>query len=278
MLSSHFSSNSHAHLSAINSGTVAPEFQKEDFSRVVRRIKYTNSGQYPVFNAELYQPTPPPSPRVAQTREWIRYKELAESAIEHGNFSQAEAMWLSALSEANQFSSTDPRLALTLENLANLYLSMNRSEQAELFMRRAIDVNTEIYGPLHLQVANCLNNLGGILYNQRRFKEAEPICLKQLQIYESVYGSNHADVGMATNNLAMLYHAMGRHELAEQMYQRALQIRSRALGSSHVDVLTLRRNYLNLLVSMNKGQEAQELMSLQNAMPIYNLRDIPHLI
>ena len=178
---------------------------KEDFGLLVRRIVYSNSGQFMAFGADGRPIKERAS--VPENKEWNRYKEMAESAARNGNYAQAESMWLHALAEAKH-NERDPRLAYTLENLASLYYSLGRYEQAEMFCIRAIDVLQRIYGHIHVRTANCLNNLAGIYYDQARCREAEPICQRVLDAYEGIYGPDHADVGMAVNNLAMILHVL----------------------------------------------------------------------
>jgi tetratricopeptide (TPR) repeat protein len=231
---------------------------KEDFGKLVRRIMLSSSGQ---FASMASDGRPIKETAVPQTPSpiWARCKELAEGATNRCNYSQAEAMWLGALAEARTFDRRDPRLALTLESLASLYLMLERFEQAEMFNRNALESLIAIYGPMHIKVANCMNTLAGILYNQGRLKEAEPYCIKLLYIYEGAYGPDHADVGMAVNNLAMIYHTQGKHKQADRMYQRAIRIRTKALGDNHPIVVSLIDNYCNLLAVTGRSRDALEL-------------------
>lgn len=228
---------------------------KQSFGQLVRDVDPRDSGQF-----KTVRPPQQAGETTLQltfgTRDWWHYKKSAELAAKNGNYSQAEAMWLAALIECKDFQNDDERLALTLDNLASLYYSLGRYEQAELFCKRAFDVVVNAWGGENTKVASCLNNLAGIYYNMKRYEQAEPICVEVLSIYEKLKGPEHRDVGMAANNLAMLYHAQKKLLFAEKYYLQAIRIRTRELGRTSPVVLTLYANYVNLLRAMNRNAEA----------------------
>jgi|688.fasta_scaffold207477_2 tetratricopeptide (TPR) repeat protein len=232
---------------------------KQGFGQLVREIDGKDSGQF----KPIRRPEPVGEATLKLTfgaRDWWHYKELAELAARNGNYSQAEAMWLAALIECNNSPDVDiedhERLAVTLDNLASLYYSLGRYEQAELFCKRAFDVVMTAYGSENSKVASCLNNLAGIYYNQKRYEKALPICIEVLGLYKKLKGPDHHDVGMAANNLGMLYHAQNELNLAEEYYLQAIRIRTKVLGRSSPVVQTLFANYVNLLRAMNRTSEA----------------------
>lgn len=229
---------------------------KQNFGMLPRTSNPKDSGQF------LAMPCPDPEQTLRLTfgpRGWWIYKEKAEEAAEKGNFSQAEAMWLSAMMECKEFGENDERLAHTLDQLASLYFAIGKYEQAEMFCRQAYDVALAVFGAESSKVTSCLNNLAGIYYCQKRYADAEPICIEVLVSYEMAKGPDHADVGMAANNLAMLYHAKGNLSFAEKYYLQAIKIRTKALGVEDPIVQILFANYSNLLRALNRVQESQAI-------------------
>ncbi|HEY9682210.1 MAG TPA: tetratricopeptide repeat protein [Drouetiella sp.] len=250
---------------SVNPGYDVIEF-KQGFGQLVREIDGKDSGQF----KPIRRPEPTGESTLKLTfgsRDWWHYKELAELAAHNGNYSQAEAMWLAALIECNEFADDDERLAMTLDNLASLYYSLGRYEQSEMFCKRAFDVVVKAYGGENSKVASCLNNLAGIYYNQKRYDQAEPLCLEVLSIYEKLKGAHHPDVGMAANNLGMLYHAQKKLKFAETYYLQAIRIRTKALGRSSPVVQTLYANYVNLLRAMKRTSEAEAFKLWSEARP-----------
>ncbi|CAN5531296.1 hypothetical protein BH10CYA1_BH10CYA1_63520 [soil metagenome] len=230
---------------------------KQSFGQLVRDEDGKDSGQFQTIRP--YECGEATLKLTIGARRWWHYRELAELAAQRGNYSQVEAMWLAALIECKDFDNDEERLALTLDNLASLYYSLGRFEQAELFCKRAIDVVVKALGGENSKVASCLNNLAGIYYNQKRYEQAEPICLEVLTIYERLKGPDHGDVGMVANNLAMLLHAQGKLTFAEKYYAQAIRIRTIVLGTASPIVHTLFANYINLLRAMNRNHEADAL-------------------
>lgn len=221
-----------------------------DLGLLLKRIIQTNTGDYPCL---------PATPLTADPADWATYKVGAEIATQHGKKHEAETAWLKALSIANQFPATDARVPYTLESLANFYMHVGKLDQAEQYLKEALQALEVVYGHSDVKIAECLNSLAGLYYQQRRYIEAVPYGIRMLTIYNKIYGGEHAEVGMAANNLAMLYHAQEKYDLAELMYERALPIRKRALGKENPQFMTLIENYANLLSSTGRSEQAEKL-------------------
>ena len=74
------------------------------------------------------------------------------------------------------------------EYLGLLLKDTNRLEEAELLMRRALEIDTASFGGHHPAVARDLNNLGQLLKDTNRLEEAEPLMRQALDI--DAVGSN----------------------------------------------------------------------------------------
>ena len=57
----------------------------------------------------------------AQEALWEKYMEAATKAYQEGRYAEAEKQLNAALKEAEEFGEQDPRLATSLNNLAELY-------------------------------------------------------------------------------------------------------------------------------------------------------------
>ena len=67
------------------------------------------------------------------------------------------------------------RVAIDLNNLAQLLQATNRTAEAESLMRRVLAINERSYGPDRHDVATDLNNLAQLLKATDRLAEAEPL-------------------------------------------------------------------------------------------------------
>jgi len=94
--------------------------------------------------------------------------------------------------------------ASTLNNLALLYKSQGRYDQAEPLYLQALELRKRLLGEDHPSVATSLNNLALLYYSQGRYDQAEPLFLQALEILERVFGDNHPNTKTIRKNLAIL--------------------------------------------------------------------------
>ncbi len=251
-----FDTSSSTSLPACSAAASSDPAVKEDFGRLVRRIMYSNSGQFaPLREVDTDQG----KVLVVHNRDWSQYRQLAMKAQQEGNLSQAEFMWLASLAEAKSFHPHDPRLLVSIENLSGLYASLGRFDQAESYGKQAVDIAMKAFGNDHPNLARCLNNMAGIYYQQARYAEAEPVCRRLLAIYEKNYAADHHDVITATINMAMLYHVQGKYKLAERLYIRVISTGSAELRQNQPQFASLLANYAGLLQATGRKTLAQEV-------------------
>ena len=139
--------------------------------------------------------------------------------------------WPSARSRSDPIILT---VAISLNNLAELYRNQGKYDEAEPLYQRALAIREKSLGSDHPDVATSLNNLAVLYSDQGRYDEAEPLYQRALAIREKSLGADHPDVATSLNNLAQLYHDQGKHAEAELLHQRALAIREKALRSDHL--------------------------------------------
>ena len=84
-----------------------------------------------------------------------------------------------------------PSVASSLNNLAGLYKSQGRYEEAEPLYIQALDMRKKLLGEEHPDVATSLNNLAGLYSSQGRYEEAEPLYIQALDMYKKLLGDEH---------------------------------------------------------------------------------------
>src|SRR5438128_12128521 len=97
---------------------------------------------------------------------WEVYNEAGTRFYQQGRYTEAEKLFLTALHEAEKFGQQDTRLAIVLNNLANLYHNQGKYDQAEPLYQSALAIRKEVLGPQHPLVAQSLNNLA-VLYRDQ---------------------------------------------------------------------------------------------------------------
>ena len=80
-------------------------------------------------------------------------------------------------------------MAISLNNLAGLYLDMGRYAEAEPLVRRSLEIGEKQLGRDHPDVAISLHNLAGLYRDMGRYAEAEPLYRRSLEIMEKQLGA-----------------------------------------------------------------------------------------
>jgi tetratricopeptide (TPR) repeat protein len=101
-------------------------------------------------------------------------------------------------------------LGSPLNNLAALYQSQGKYDEALPLYQRALAIREQELGPLHPSTANSLWWLATLYEQRKAYKQAEPLYRRAVAIYEQVVGSTHP----STENIRARYAA-----LLQQMQQ-----------------------------------------------------------
>jgi tetratricopeptide (TPR) repeat protein len=97
-----------------------------------------------------------------------------------------------------------PDVATSLNNLAGLYLSQGRYEEAEPLLLQALELDKQLLGDNHPHVSSSLNGLAKLYNSQGKYEEAEPLFLQALAIAEQALGENHPTTVRIRENLESL--------------------------------------------------------------------------
>ncbi len=158
---------------------------------------------------------------------WKKYNVQGSEAFQQARYAKAKKLYLAALQEAEKFGEQDPRLAISLNNLAALYDTRGKYVRAELLYRRALAIREKVLGPEHLDVATSLNNLAALYLGQGKYAEAEPLYQRALAIKEKTLGPEDPEVALILGNYATLLRVLNRRAEAKKMKARAKAIRAK---------------------------------------------------
>ncbi len=109
----------------------------------------------------------------AQETRWETLMAEAVKAYQQADYVEAEKLLLAALQEAEKFGEQDPRFAISLNNLAELYRAQGNYAQAEPLYQRALAIREKALGPEHPHVAMVLENYAALLHKLNRDAEAD---------------------------------------------------------------------------------------------------------
>jgi len=100
-------------------------------------------------------------------------------------------------------------VANSLNNLASLYRSQGKYNEAEPLHLQALALRQKLLGDSHPDVAASLNNLAKPRHNQNRYNDAEALLIQSLKIQEISLGDNHPDT---QNTKKLLAYIQANHQ------------------------------------------------------------------
>jgi tetratricopeptide (TPR) repeat protein len=225
---------------------------------------------------------------------WRGNVEAERKAFRDGRYLEAVNFAQAAMKEAEAFGAQDPRLATSLHNAGELYTRLERYDEAERFLQRALSIREKvledaetarticalarlnhgrgnrdkaerlyrqslairekILGKENPDVAESLSGLAGVL-SLKRIDEAERLARRSLSIREKALGENHSDVAESLSRLAEVTLDIGKPSEIESYLRRAIAIRETSLGQEHPD---LAESLINLGVFFDKRSQCRD--------------------
>jgi tetratricopeptide (TPR) repeat protein len=148
---------------------------------------------------------------------WMKLSQTAAQAACKGNYSCAEATWLAALQEAEDFAVSDQRLVQTLEGLSEAFRKQGKFRQAEKPARRLLEISRQVHGNDHIKSAVASHNLAIIYHMQQKYGQAEPLYKHALTIKTKILGAADPDVIQLLYSYSELLKKTYRDDQAENL-------------------------------------------------------------
>lgn len=136
-----------------------------------------------------------------------------------GKYTEAEAIYLK---QEKNLGSKNPFYAGVLNNLALLYIQMNKIEKVEEYLKKSAAVYLDRFGDQNPNYAKVLNDLGNFYRTQNRFDEAEQKLTQALTIRGNSLDTNHPDYVESQEDLGILYWKKGDLVKAASSFQIAM--------------------------------------------------------
>jgi len=122
------------------------------------------------------------------------------------------------------FGEDHPKVASTLQNLANLYSEFGKQEEALETSLQALEMSRRLLGPTHPSVYVSLFGTSDILYKLGRKDEARKLQDEAVALVETSYPPDHPEVGMLKGNLSVQALHAGEPERALRLATEAVRI------------------------------------------------------
>lgn len=161
---------------------------------------------------------------VATEEAWRAHVADAGKAYGQGQYRAAEHALLAALAAVRQSHPDGPEVATVTNNLAIVYETMGRLDEAEALLRRTVEVWRRSLGPEHANMARSLNNLAELYQITGQDDRSEAAYRQALAIAEKNAETFPQVLGNVLENYAKLLAELGRPAEAEELRARTKTI------------------------------------------------------
>lgn len=163
-----------------------------------------------------------------------------------GNYKKAEKYYAESLPIYKKvYGKEHPEYATICNNIGSLYMQMGGNttnpadqklywDQAEVFMKKVLSIDSTTIGLEHPDFAIHLNNLAELARNRNDADKAEEYYLKTIALEEKLYGSDNINAVSTLNNLALLYLGKMDLEKAEEYARKAIEVDSKLFGEDRI--------------------------------------------
>jgi len=133
----------------------------------------------------------------------------------------------------SQFAGTPLAEAEIRYTVGNAYWSLGLYEQAEMHLRRALEIQQAELGPENPATLSTIHYLGWLYFSKSRYTEAEQFLTQSMEGRIRVLGREDGETLLSMVGLACVYNFQGRFNEAEELIRKALEITRRVLGEEH---------------------------------------------
>lgn len=189
-------------------------------------------------------------------QSWKAEMESAESALQDLRTDEAKSSYISALTLAEKFGSADPRLAMTLNKLADFEFQRGNYKDAAVNYERLVNICSESKKSPEAASVDALMRLGDCFNSIKRDK-AGGCYRRALSIQENIQPPDDLRTAVVLKSLGGWEAGQQNFHEAESLYKRAVTIYESKPDAANLLSATL-SEYANLLQSAGKKEEAKE--------------------
>ena len=201
---------------------------------------------------------------LASEQSWAHANAKGMQAYQQRQFLEAKDWFSKALSYINSGEFSDPRQAMTLNNLAAIHDELGEFEEAKLRYRQSLSIIESIQGSQHPDLLPGLKNLALLHRKKRAFAQAERLYFRSHVIVKHLLGEVHPHLIPGLLDLAQTTQAQEEYARAEDYFKQALRIAEEQLAPAHHQTQSIRMQYAALLKHLNREDEAKVLEEQAN--------------
>jgi len=168
--------------------------------------------------------------------QWKRLVMQALYAASSSHYTDAEAIFVHAMHEAERFGPEDARVGTTLNSLGLIYRAEKKYSEAETSYHRALGILEKAYGAGSIDVANVNFNIATVMFDQNHHQAALPYIQKAMLSYQGLLGATSLKTASALCMLGDAYRILKSFVDAEEPLRRCADIREKDGGIQNPDL------------------------------------------
>ncbi len=196
------------------------------------------------------------------------WKSLVHLSARHHSNKEFGYLWAeSALSAIDRAGNDSTLLASTLNEAGSLYAKAGRSDDAERFLKQALELEQKNRVDVLFQ-ADTWQFLANVSKDQGRFPEARKAFESSIQIARDALGEGHPRLAFVKHDYAMFLHETGEFAAARQILTESITTWANLydpkhfrVGQAHIELAELERRGGRLDESAKHARTAQEIFA-----------------
>jgi tetratricopeptide (TPR) repeat protein len=148
--------------------------------------------------------------------------------------------------------------SIAQNNLAELFRKARRFEEAERFLKDALQTRQRLFGKEHRSIATILNNLGNLHGGMGQFATALEFYRESYRMRQQLLQPPHPHLANSLNNLGWVYIRLRWPKAAEPALQSALEMWQAIYGASHPEVAITLNNLADLYEQIKRMPLARQ--------------------
>lgn len=192
--------------------------------------------------------------------DWSALVESGETLRDEGRLEEAIAVLFQSVELAKQAEDSDAKCAQSYGLLGGVYAKLNDLNEAERYLKKALDLNEKIYGANSLQLAESLRQLGWLFVLQMKFERAESLLRHALRIAESLGPTQLPQVFATLDGLAEVLSAKGLTDDANELFESRLATLQGPEEAEQEAKANLLMSWANFLFRQDRFEKAAECM------------------
>ncbi|HKN82723.1 MAG TPA: tetratricopeptide repeat protein, partial [Pyrinomonadaceae bacterium] len=125
---------------------------------------------------------------------------------------------------------TDPRIAISLNHLGDLYIVKGDNEAARQIFERLLQLQAELTAPDHISLAPTMERLAIIYYRQEAKSKSDDYYQRALALRERAFGAESLSVAQSRSAMAQFYRGEKDFDRAARSYRRSISIYGKTSG------------------------------------------------